>query len=127
MLTGAPLLFVYGTLRRMRGSAMHPLLAGRAAFEGTGTVQGQLFDLGRYPALVLSVEPSDRVIGEVYRLEPSRSEVTQRELDEYEGTEYRREEVSIRMADGATVEAWAYVWSGDPSGCRRIPSGEWHR
>src|SRR5260370_574313 len=92
-------LFVYGTLRRLHGHEMQALLERNAEFLSEGIVQGQLFNLGHYPGLVLSTDPSDRTIGEVYRLEESRMDHTLRELDDYEGIgpndpephEYRRE------------------------------------
>ena len=80
-----PLVFVHGTFRRLHGRELHALLAHHARFEGEGSVQAQLFNLGDYPGLVRSRNPSDRVLGEVYRLEPSHLSETLREMDEYEG------------------------------------------
>jgi gamma-glutamylcyclotransferase (GGCT)/AIG2-like uncharacterized protein YtfP len=128
-------LFVYGTLRRDNGDAIHSLLQKRARLVGDGTVGGQLFDLGEYPGLVLSPSASEKVYGEVYELDPSVLEVTIRALDDYEGIgsadpqpqEYRREAVRVNMDDGSTLEAWAYVLSSVPNGCTRIPGNylEW--
>jgi gamma-glutamylcyclotransferase (GGCT)/AIG2-like uncharacterized protein YtfP len=52
---------------------------------GTGSFQGKLYDIGRYPGVVRSGRNTDRVMGEIYRLsEPRRAlEI----LDEYEGTD----------------------------------------
>ena len=90
------------------------MIGQNARFEGEGTVQGQLFDLGVYPGVVLSPDAQDRVIGEVYRLDPLSAGETLRELDEYEGMEYRREIVPVRLEDRSSVEAWAYVLNRRP-------------
>jgi gamma-glutamylcyclotransferase (GGCT)/AIG2-like uncharacterized protein YtfP len=112
---------------------MHGLLDLHGRFESEGTVQGQLFDLGNYPGLVLSRDPLDRVLGEIYRLEPSLAEETLRQLDEYEGirlaepetNEYRREIVTVRLTDGSAVDAWAYVLQRAPENFLRILSGDY--
>ena len=78
-------LFVYGTLRSQMNDLLHRLLETQAILVGTGTFQGKLYDLGRYPGAVPSRGSTDRVIGEIYRFnEPQRAfEI----LDEYEGTD----------------------------------------
>jgi len=128
-----PLLFVYGTLRRLYGHPQHAMLERNSEFVGEGAIQAQLFYLGNYPGALLSVEPSDRVIGEVYRLDGCQADDTLRQLDEYEGLgqadpeacEYRREVVTVRLADGSMVHAWAYVLNREPQGCIRIVSGDY--
>jgi gamma-glutamylcyclotransferase (GGCT)/AIG2-like uncharacterized protein YtfP len=127
-----PILFVYGTLRRLHGGERHAWLARNSRFGGEGTVQAQLFSLGNYPGLVLSKDPRDKVLGEIYRL-TSHPDDMLRELDEYEGIgpthpethEYRREIVTVRLAEGSTVNAWAYVLNREPAGCPRILSGDY--
>jgi gamma-glutamylcyclotransferase (GGCT)/AIG2-like uncharacterized protein YtfP len=125
-------LFVYGTLRRLYGHERHALLERNATFAGEGTVQGQLFNLGNYPGLVLSQDPLDRVLGEVYHIDPFHFAETMRELDDYEGLalanpEYRREIVCVRMADRSAIEAWAYILNRDPRVYARIVSGDYLR
>jgi gamma-glutamylcyclotransferase (GGCT)/AIG2-like uncharacterized protein YtfP len=124
------LLFVYGTLRPEFGHGMHGLLQRNAEFEGTGAVLGRLFDLGRYPGMVLSDVVDERVIGEVYRLRPAAGPEVLRELDAYEGDEYRREILQVKLTTGSSVDAWAYVLKEIPDGRPRIQSGdflEWCR
>jgi gamma-glutamylcyclotransferase (GGCT)/AIG2-like uncharacterized protein YtfP len=126
-------LFVYGTLRRQKSPDIHALLRHNASLESEGTVQGQLFNLGDYPGLALSKTLTDRVVGEVYRLEPSLINDSLRALDEYEGIgpdrsqphEYRREVVRVHLKNGATVDAWAYVLNQVPRESSRIPSGDY--
>jgi pyruvate carboxylase len=45
-------LFVYGTLRSQMNDPLHRLLETHAVLVGTGTFQGKLYDLGRYPGVV---------------------------------------------------------------------------
>ena len=128
-------LFVYGTLRRFFGHAMHAVLAEHAEFAGEGTMAAQLFDLGRYPGAVLSAAGDERVVGEVYRLREPQAAETLRRLDEYEGVapgateprEYRRDRTSVRMTGGETIDAWVYVLNRVPRHGRRIESGDYTR
>jgi gamma-glutamylcyclotransferase (GGCT)/AIG2-like uncharacterized protein YtfP len=122
-------LFVYGTL--MSGMEASYLLSDIARPAGRGHVQGRLYDLGEYPAL-LPGEPGDIVWGEVYRiLRPAAI----RQIDRYEGFDpsepyplYRREATWVRLEDGATLLAWAYVYNRPlPAGARHLPSGDYRR
>lgn len=123
-------LFVYGTLMSHIGHPMHDVLARGAERLGEAFVQGRLYDLGRYPGLVLSAAADDRVVGEVYRL---CDDAVLRALDDYEGcgpdaaepTEYVRRIVPVLAADGKTVEAWAYIFVLPVEGLPRIASGRY--
>jgi gamma-glutamylcyclotransferase (GGCT)/AIG2-like uncharacterized protein YtfP len=125
-------LFVYGTLRGDLSHEMSMALAQRASLLGEGAVQGQLFNLGTYPGLVLSDRAQDVVKGEVYEIAPERLQATLNLLDEYEGLgpldpephEYRREAVRVALSSGELVDAWAYVLNQTTQGLPRIPSGD---
>ncbi len=105
-------LFVYGTLRRALRHPMHGVLARQARFVGEGWVRGRLFDLGRYPGVVLagkagraampeesrgacaqmgveepaSAEEMERVRGEVWALPGGQAgAMVLARLDSYEG------------------------------------------
>ncbi|MDX1376402.1 MAG: gamma-glutamylcyclotransferase family protein [Burkholderiales bacterium] len=127
------LLFVYGTLRRALRHEMHRVLQRAAAFVGTATVRGTLYDLGAYPGLVAAADSDDLVTGEVYRLERNRAGETLAALDAYEGCtaadpephEYRRRVVPARLADGSERAAWTYVLNRSPAGLERIPHGDY--
>ena len=93
-------LFVYGTLRR-NGGATH-LLGETARFLGEATVAGRLVALGPYSALVAG---DGEVAGEVFEIDPAMLP----RLDEYEGSEYRRELLGARLTGNEIVEAWTYV------------------
>ena len=111
-------LFVYGTLRT--GGRADGFLRG-CEHVGGATVEGALYDMGAYPALVLGGE--GRVEGEVWRCPAA---VLSR-LDEYEGVPeglYHR----VRV-DAGGVECWTYV-AGPALASRltperRIPAGRW--
>lgn len=126
-------LFVYGTLRDDSKHDMYRVLARSAVFAGDGVVNARLFDLGEYPGIILSSSSAEHVIGELYKLEPESSSEVLRILDDYEGLgpndphphEYERAVVQVRLPDGRTIPAWAYVLTQlDPS-YPRIPSPDY--
>lgn len=123
------LLFAYGTLRRHRRGHLHQLLR-RARFAGYGKVQGRLYDLGHYPALVAGRTAHDRVFGEIYLLRYPESDWPR--LDAYEEcndndphAEYRREQIDVQLAGGASVRAWCYLYNRPLKGQRRIMPGDY--
>ena len=118
-------LFVYGTL--MSGGENHPLLARKAELIGPGRVRGRLFMVDYYPGLVDSGDPSETVVGEVWRL---LAPDTLRELDAFEGCAevpplFIRASRTVTVDDGGTLAAWVYVYARSTAGLRPIPSGDW--
>jgi gamma-glutamylcyclotransferase (GGCT)/AIG2-like uncharacterized protein YtfP len=124
-------LFVYGTLRRGTGHEMSRFLALHADLLGTGTFQGQLYDLGRYPAVVSSEDAADLVKGDVYLLRDAESTI--RALDEYEdchGVEsnhglFRRRRATICMNRNVKTEAWIYIYNCPVPSPLRVLSGDY--
>jgi len=115
-------LFVYGTLRRDAGTEMSLFLGGSARFVGSARTTGRLYQLGSFPGLILSQDSRNFVIGEVHELgDPA---VTWPVLDAYEGDEFERRIVPVRLDDGGKLDAWAYVYESDTSGKPRILSGD---
>jgi gamma-glutamylcyclotransferase (GGCT)/AIG2-like uncharacterized protein YtfP len=115
-------LFVYGTLRK--GDARAHRLLGAARFVSKGTVSGRLYDLGDYPGLRKTPRGGARVGGEVYELAGPDPERRLAILDRYEGAEFRRARVVVRLRDGRVHRAWAYVLANQPpKGTRPIPTG----
>lgn len=111
-------LFVYGTLRS--GGGASGLLRG-CRLAGAGTVAGTLYDLGRYPALVL--DGRWPVEGEVWRCPPD----ALAGLDEYEGVAeglFERVEVDVEGVPCWTYVAGALLVDRLTPG-RRIASGRW--
>lgn len=114
-------LFVYGSLRRNRSGASHPLLVG-ADHLGDATVQGTLYRVSWYPGLVLTGD--GRVHGEVFALPPERAAAMIAALDEYEGTQYARDVAVVQLADGGTVPSSVYTYRGPTVGLPTIASGD---
>jgi gamma-glutamylcyclotransferase (GGCT)/AIG2-like uncharacterized protein YtfP len=112
-------LFAYGTL--MRGYPLHAVLAGRARFVGTGSVPGQLLDLGRYPGLVSG---RGRVRGEIYRFGDTQLLPA---LDREEGYNFERRRTMATLADGRRVRAWIYRYRGRRERAVLIPEGDYRR
>ncbi len=108
-------LFVYGTLRRGSKNKYAKMLAEQSEFIGTGRMRGRLYDLGRYPGAVTSERPGDWVYGELFRLfNPTK---TFKALDLYEGPQFSRTMVTVRLDSGEQLDSWVYLYQG-----RRIPS-----
>lgn len=76
MLKNATYLFVYGTLREKVAHPMRRIVDRYGVFQGMGTFRGRLYDLGRYPGAVASAEDSDRIVGEIYRLQQAAKALT---------------------------------------------------
>ena len=116
-------LFVYGTLRSQMNDPLHRLLEKDAILVGTGSFQGRLYDLGRYPGVVPSHGKTDRVIGEIYRFnDPQRDFQI---LDEYEGHRFKRKRVRIIQEDGKSITSWIYLYARSVKRRPRIPSGDY--
>jgi gamma-glutamylcyclotransferase (GGCT)/AIG2-like uncharacterized protein YtfP len=101
-----------------------------AEFVGSGTIRGNLYDLGEYPgAKVVGAEPGQRVRGELYRLRDA--EVALKFLDRCEGFSVRepnkslfvREVVSVASEDGRRKKAWAYLYNRGIAKAKLIPTG----
>ena len=128
-------LFVYGTLKSTASSVlgrdMRLRLRREARVVGPASIVGQLYDLGRYPVLVINGGMTDRVHGEL--IEISAPAITFPWLDAYEGIgrnasgadEYQRVEQSVEQAAGGAMTAWVYVYQKPIAGLPRIQSGRW--
>lgn len=129
------LLFVYGTLLRgdtgPTGRTQRERLSAESRFRGNGTTEGCLYDLGRYPGMVVPAAPGETVHGEVLELtSPAR---TLRWLDVYEGiipgrhrhNEYERLRIGVMLEDTSRVQPWAYVYRGPLDRAHHIAGGRW--
>jgi gamma-glutamylcyclotransferase (GGCT)/AIG2-like uncharacterized protein YtfP len=115
-------LFVYGTLRRGSSNQFARLLAEQGQFMGVARVPGRLYELGRYPGAVASDQPDEWIHGEIFSIDDALLAA----LDEYEGSEFERVIVPVRLDDGRTIECWIYWYVGSATG-RRIASGDWNK
>ena len=105
-------LFVYGTLRRNAQrdavqQAAHEKLARHSRWLGTATVDGKLYPLGEF--FVLVYPERERVPGEVYAVDPAQWRPVIEYLDDYEGSDYRRDVVQAQLDHGEMISAWAYL------------------
>jgi len=122
-------LFVYGTLMRGFDHPMATLLRQAADFIGEARCRGRLYRVKHYPGLVLSDDADDVVFGEVYWLRQPKELL--REFDMYEAcgegfaepTEYIRQALPVTSDDGATSEAWTYIYNWPVAHLPRIASG----
>ena len=127
-------LFVYGTLMSTvsvpLGRSMRSRLRLESSLLGPARIHGRLYDLGSYPGLVVSNNPSDHVYGEVFELhEPSN---TLPWLDDYEGIGsskasddlYIRETRTVWL-ETRTAEAWVYIFNGSIEQARHVSGGRW--
>lgn len=119
------------------GSNQRARLACEARSLGAAAIRGHLYDFGRYPGLIDAGDQGELVIGELIELRDP--DQTFQWLDAYEGiqpgldsgNEYSREERAVMLHspfDGAASRkliAWVYIYAGDVSRARLVPSGRW--
>lgn len=123
-------LFVYGTLRHGCRSAAHDWLLRWADPLGPAWTPGRLYRIAHYPGLVLSDDPAERVIGELYALR--QPETVLAELDRYEEcgpgfpepTEYVRCQRPVTLLDGSRCSAWVYLYNRSVAKAKRIVCGD---
>ena len=124
-------LFVYGTLLSAAGHPMGARLRHEAQLLGAATMPGRLYSLGRYPGMVEAADADRLVHGELYSL--GMPAVTLRWLDAYEGmvpgkpelSPYARVERRARLASGATLDAWVYLYRKSVKVQPEVPHGRW--
>lgn len=116
-------LFVYGTLLRQSKTAMSSLLLSNSKFIDAATVQGILYDIGEYPGLILSNKSKDQVKGELFQL--NNPDKLIKELDAYEGSEYRKVIASVYLKDGTTLKSWLYIFCLPTDTFTCIESGDY--
>ena len=122
-------LFVYGSLRSTIDRARLPQAARHAAealyaaatLVGRASAPGCLHAVSWYPAFT----PDDRgqTTGELWRLNAADSTLTA--LDAYEGEEYRRELLDVRLDNGSVLSAWVYVYDAPINDAPQIDSGDY--
>jgi len=117
-------LFVYGTLRRGSNNYYAELLAKTASHLGEGAVAGRLYRVGHYPALVKAQAEHEHVKGDLFEGITARLWAL---LDDYEGDEYSREIVGVRMEDGGNLQAYVYRYVLSSESLEWIRSGDWNQ
>jgi len=127
------LIFVYGTLRKELVSPMDKLLTRHCEFFAEAFMQGILYDVGGYPGVTQSVNPADKVYGELYKIQ--RATKLWPRLDHYEQCsnaflkpyEYVRKKRPVLLENGEKVQAWIYLFNWKAAGLFRIHSGDYLR
>ena len=126
-----PYLFVYGSLLHGFQSSIGQFLKNHARFIGEAYANGKIFDLGRYPGLVLSSDEQDTVYGHLLELSnPDGVFIT---LDRYEGifpddpqnSEYRRELIRLNKNTLGITTCWTYIYNYSTEGLKVIPGGNY--
>ncbi len=133
LMTAPVLLFVYGTLRKGSGHLMAERLASEATYVGDASVEGTLYDTGRFPACVAAETPADRVHGDVWAINADSANDVLAMLDQYEGyapdarfgSLFVRVRMKIAFGDGSAEQAWMYRYEQPVQGGRRVASGDW--
>ena len=123
------LVFFYGTLMAGFDRRRRAGIDDKLRYIGRGAIQGALFDLGLYPALVAARE--GRVWGEVYEM--SEAPTVLAALDEIEGYRhddpdrslYTRAQTAVTLPDGRPAQAWVYFYNAPLGKAQRIPSGDY--
>ena len=121
-------LFIYGTLHPDRAPAAIAstarLLKPFGGEINRATIQARLYDLGAYPGVVLSEDPSDTVAGELFILPggPDAAAILAR-LDDYEdfrpsdpaSSLFLRQQVLATFQDGPNagteIACWVYTYN----------------
>lgn len=127
-------LFVYGSLRRCADTPMSRWLDFNATWVGQGQVNGQLYYLGSYPALLLDDSLGLQVVGDIFQWPHDQGASLLAYLDDYEGivnhaenNEYNRVTTRVTHAAGHLL-AYVYVFNRELSSYHHkqlIPGGDY--
>tara|TARA_R110002049_G_scaffold3795_6_gene27682 strand:+ start:1879 stop:2262 length:384 start_codon:yes stop_codon:yes gene_type:complete len=121
-------LFVYGTLLQTLDNPMSRFLKNQSEFLGKGYIHGKLYDVGAYPAAILSDAKTDKIYGTVLKI--SDVENTFKVLNTYEGANdlhplYLKKSVPMYLENGKTLTVWVYVYNHSVSHLKQIQSGDY--
>lgn len=121
-------IFVYGTLRSDIGSKnklgvqIGEEMRRECDFLGSATVQGEMFDVGDFPALVQGQE-SQTIQGELYKIR-NRQILVNLDWFEGEGSLYRRVVVSV-MFENKEYKAYTYFFMKSVADMQKVESGDY--
>ena len=89
-------------------------------------MNGKLYDVGEYPAAILSSSNSDKIYGTVLKIK--NPENTFKVLDTYEGVEallYLKKSVTVYLENQIEIKAWVYIYNHSVSHLKQITSGDY--
>lgn len=119
--------FVYGTLKR--GFSNHHILSGRSSLVSSdASIDGfKLFDLGAFPAAIMSADANDRIHGEVFEIHHDKLGHTLAALDRLEGhpTFYERQRREAIDETGLHHDVSVYVFLNHVRGAKLCSDGKW--
>jgi gamma-glutamylcyclotransferase (GGCT)/AIG2-like uncharacterized protein YtfP len=128
------LLFVYGTL--LSGLSNHHHMQGASCL-GPAVIQGALFDLGDYPALLVAgqlAEPLGPVHGELYKIDAAHwhhlDVLEELDPESIENSMYLRKTAEVMWLASErsqALHAQVYVYNWSLEGRRRIENGDFRR
>jgi gamma-glutamylcyclotransferase (GGCT)/AIG2-like uncharacterized protein YtfP len=122
--------FFYGTLMSPFNRPGRQRITAKLSYEGRGSMHAALFDLGIYPAAVVT-DDGGVVWGEVYGTSDAPSvlsvldEIEGYRPDEPERSLYMRVLTDVTLEDGRVERAWAYLYNAPLGRAQRIASGDY--
>jgi gamma-glutamylcyclotransferase (GGCT)/AIG2-like uncharacterized protein YtfP len=126
-------LFAYGTLQDgLAPPEIAPLIHNLRRL-GDGSVLGTLYDLGRFPGLVVDSGANREVYGAVYEL-PDDPAIL-RTLDDYEGFNpqapnrslFVRSSRVVTLNHGKKLNCWVYIYNRSPGSAPVVLSGRFEK
>lgn len=123
-------LFVYGTLLKDIRSSIADYLKTESHFTGEGYLCGRMYDLGRYPGVIVDEESPYMVFGHIFELKQPKTSLAV--LDHYEAipdganatSEYIRTLVEIQF-EKKQILCWVYTYNKSVEGLVEIQSGNY--
>ena len=108
---GKDYIFVYGLFRDQSKKML-----GETIWCGKASIDGKLYKVDEfYPGYV----PGEgKVWGDVLIFDTKLFP----QMDEYEGSEYKR----VRVKTSSDIECWVYQYIDDITNCPQITSGDWY-
>ncbi len=127
----AEFIFVYGTLRQKAATPMQQVLVRYGEYLTDGYIQGRLYDVKGYPGAIESAHSSDKVYGELYRI--NNLDLVLSQLDAYEECsaqypqphEYIRKTLPVTAFGTGPINAWVYVFNHAVASLIPIESGDY--
>lgn len=111
------IIFVYGTLRQGGSNAFR---MDGAMFLADAYTTGRLYRIDWYPGAIFDHNAGTSIIGELYQV----TEKHLRELDAFEGEEYRRVNILV-ITENGSMDAWAWEYQRSVEQQTQMMTGDW--
>lgn len=131
-------LFVYGTLRNEYNNEMAKFLRKHADYQEGGLLNGELYDVGSYPAAIFKYTKEAFIHGQIFKMH-NREKIFQ-VLDPYEGIDdelYIRRVCPVKIPIGTVIIneeevtqykellCWVYLYNRPVTFLKHVPSGDY--